>query len=111
MLQFESTIFHDLKSILHDASHQLVSQFPKYHYTPFRILPVQSFISIIRVTTQATDFDMTSTEVAGSMIDSMLHVIPSDTDLDQATATTWTEGIGPDRTYADELNLGEIWYI
>lgn len=61
----------------------------------------------IRETVAETTAGLTS-DMAETLVDSVVTELPSESEPDQATATSWTEGVGADDTYADDMNMGRF---
>ncbi|KAK9737061.1 hypothetical protein QE152_g11007 [Popillia japonica] len=62
--------------------------------------------SVDEETVAETTAGLTS-DMAETLVDSVVTELPSESEPDQATATSWTEGVGADDTYADDMNMAE----
>ncbi|KAI4458796.1 ropporin-1-like protein [Holotrichia oblita] len=58
-----------------------------------------------------TEGGLTTTDMAETLIDSAITDLPTESEPDQATATSLTEGVGADQTYADDMDMETADYL
>ncbi|KAI4458787.1 ropporin-1-like protein [Holotrichia oblita] len=62
-------------------------------------------------TAEETEGGLTTTDMAETLIDSAITDLPTESEPDQATATSLTEGVGADQTYADDMDMETADYL